>query len=106
MLKKISVIKARQHLDELLAEVCYNSSRFLVKQRSKAMAVIIPVEEYEIFLKQREEDFKVFDEIRAKNKGVKLEDVERDVEAASRAVRARHAKSRAQHQRRRKRDDR
>ncbi len=98
MHKRITAIKASQNLGELLEEVYYKNDRFVITRRNKAMAVVIPVEEYEQFLKQREEDFAVLDEIWAANKGVSPKTVERDVKRAIREVRAQkrsiHAKSR------------
>lgn len=52
------------------------------------MAVVIPVEEYEQFLKQREGDFSVIDEIRTLHKAKSPEGVERDVSEAIKRVRA------------------
>jgi prevent-host-death family protein len=97
MQKKITAIKARQSLGELLEEVYYKNDHFIITRRKKAMAAVIPVEEYERILKQRAKDFRVLDELWAANKGVKS--VERDVTAAIREVRAtkRHAKSRSGH---------
>lgn len=96
MHKQITAIEARQNLGELLEEVYYKNDHFIITRRRKAMAVIIPVEEYERLLEQRKHDFSVLDEIRAKGK--KPEVVERDVAAAIERVRAkkksRHAQSR------------
>jgi len=101
MQKKITAIKARQNLGELLEEVYYKNDHFIITRREKAMAVVIPVEEYERILRQRAQDFRVLDEIWAANKGVSSKAVARDVAAAIREVRAkrrkRHAQSRAGH---------
>ena len=98
MQKKISAIKARQNLGELLEEVYYKSDHFIVTRREKPMAVMIPIQEYEQLLKQREEEFSVIDEIRTSHKGISPEEVEHDVSAAVRRARAKkrtnHAKSR------------
>lgn len=64
-----------------MEEVYHHSDHFVIKRREKAMAVLIPPQEYEGWRRQRAEGFKVFDEIRAKNRGVKEEQVERDLEA-------------------------
>jgi prevent-host-death family protein len=99
MQKKITAIKARQNLGELLEEVYYKHDHFIITRREKAMAVVIPVEEYERILRQRAQDFRVLDDIWAANKGVSPQAVERDVAAAIREVRAKkkkhHAKSRS-----------
>ncbi|OGF53680.1 MAG: hypothetical protein A2Z21_01295 [Candidatus Fraserbacteria bacterium RBG_16_55_9] len=97
MHKRITAIKARQNLGELLEEVYYKNDHFVITRRNKAMAAVIPVEEYERFLAQREQDFAILDEIRAANKDKDPQEVERDVARAIREVRAKkkhHAKSR------------
>ena len=58
------------------------------------MAVLIPMEAYQAWQAEREEDFKVFDEIRAKNKGVDPAEVERDLEAVTQRIRAKRRASR------------
>lgn len=98
MHKRITAIKARQNLGELLEEVYYKNDHFIITRRNKAMAAVIPLEEYERFLEQRQQDFSVLEEIRAANQGKSPQEVERDVAAALARVRAKkkhHAKSRA-----------
>jgi len=98
MTKKVTAIKVRQNLGELLEEVYYRNDHFIVMRRQKAMAVIIPVDDYERLMKQREEAFSVIDEIRA---GTRVKDpkvIEADVARVIAKVRAEkkahHAKSR------------
>ncbi len=66
--------------------------------RQKAMAVIIPVDDYERLMKQRKEAFSVIDEIRTRNKAKDPKVIEADVARAVAQVRAdkksRRAKSR------------
>ena len=88
MFKTVNAIKARQNLGELLEEVFYKNDHFLITRKDKAMAVMISVEDYERFLKQREEDFSILDELRAVTPK-KLQDVEQDVAAAIKRVRSR-----------------
>lgn len=97
MQKKITAIKARQNLGELLEEVYYKNNHFIITRRRKAIAAVIPVEEYQQLLRQREKDFAVLDEIWTANKGVSPKDAKRDIAAAICEVRAKkhHAKSRA-----------
>lgn len=102
MQKKVTAIKARQNLGELLEEVYYRNDHFIITRREKAMAAVIPFEEYERLMRERQEDFTVIDEIRALNKGKKPKEVEQDVARAILEVRAdkrsRHVKSRAWYQ--------
>lgn len=94
MLKEISALKARQNLGELLEEVYYQNDHVIIKRRDKAMAVLIPVGEYEAWLAQREQDFQIFDEIRAKNRGVSEEKLARDLEAVEKRLRTRERTAR------------
>ena len=87
MLKTINALKARQNLGQLLEEVFYNGDQFVIQRAGKSMAAVISLPEYEMFLKQREEDMKVLDEIRGRNKGAKLGEVEADVREAIKVVR-------------------
>jgi len=89
MFKTVNAIKARQNLGELLEEVFYKNDHFLITRKDKAMAVMISVEDYERFLKQREEDFSILDELRAVHSKKTPQDVEQDVAAAIKRVRSR-----------------
>lgn len=91
MLKEINALKARQNLGQLLEAVFYKGDQFVIQRAGKSMAVVISPSEYEIYLRQREEDMKVFDKIRKKNKGVGPEEVESDVEDAIASVRKQNA---------------
>jgi len=87
LVKKISAIKARQNLGELLEEVYYKSDHFMITRRDKAMAVVIPIEEYERLLAQRAEDFAILEEVRALHDDRSPEEVESDVADAVKRVR-------------------
>lgn len=91
MLKTINALKARRNLGQLLEEVFYKGDQFVIERAGKPMAVVISPSEYEVYKEQREQDMKVFDEIRKKNKGATLEEVERDVQKAIEAVRSGNA---------------
>ena len=91
MLKEINALKARQNLGQLLEEVFYKGDQFVIQRAGKSMAVVISPSEYQIYLKQREEDMKVFDKISEKNKGVGPDDVEADVGEAIASVRKQNA---------------
>ncbi len=79
LIKTINALKVRQNLGQLLEEVFYKGSQFLIQRAGKSMAVVISPSEYEIYLKQKGKDMKVFDEIRKKNKGASLGEVKSDV---------------------------
>ena len=87
LIKKISAIKARQNLGELLEEVFYKNDHFMITRRDKAMAVVIPIEEYERLLAQREEDFAILEEVRSLHEDIDPDEVEKDVADAIKHVR-------------------
>jgi len=87
MQKAINALKVRKNLEEILEEVYYKGSHFVIKRGEKPMAVLISMPEYEAYLKQREEDFRVLSEIRERNKDKRAEEIEKDVEEAIRSVR-------------------
>ncbi|MEK7306967.1 MAG: type II toxin-antitoxin system Phd/YefM family antitoxin [Nitrospirota bacterium] len=93
-LKTIQAYEARQHLGELLEEVFYKQTQIIIQRGRKPMAVVISPEEYETYCKQREKDFRIFDEIRAQTKKVTPKTIERDVKEAVRAVRKEYASGR------------
>ena len=87
MLKTINALKARRNLGQLLEEVFYRGDQVVIERAGKPMAVVISPSEYEAYRKQREQDMKVFDQIRRRNKGIESEAIERDVQEAIEAVR-------------------
>ena len=91
MLKTINALKARRNLGQLLEEVFYKGDQFVIQRAGKSMAVVISPSEYEAYKKQREKDMQVLDRIREKNKGAKLEEIEKDVQEAIEAVRTENA---------------
>lgn len=91
MLKTINALKARRNLGQLLEEVFYNKDQFVIERAGKAMAVVISPSEYETFKRQREQDMGIFDEIRKKNKGASVKELEDDIQEAVEAVRKRDA---------------
>ncbi len=91
MLKRIDALRARRNLGQLLEEVFYKGEQFVIQRAGKPMAVVISPAEYEMYLKQREDDMKIFDEIRGKNKGASLKAVEADVSEAIKSVRKQNA---------------
>ncbi len=91
MLKTINALKARRNLGQLLEEVFYKGDKFVIQRAGKSMAVVISPSEYEAYRKQRENDMQVLDRIREKNKGAKLEEIEKNAQEAIEAVRTGNA---------------
>ena len=87
MLKIVTAIKARKNLGEILEEVFHKQNSFVIKRGQKPMAVVMPLTEYEAYRRQREEDFRVVDEIREQNEQYGATEIEKDVKAAVESVR-------------------
>jgi len=89
MRKTVSAVRARGNLGQILEEVYYRGDQYIIERSGRAMAAVVPVEQYEQWRAERDAFFKLIDEIRSRNKGVKLEQIERDVAAAVKTVRKR-----------------
>lgn len=87
MTKTTTAIKARRNLGQLLEEAFYKGDEFIIERAGKPMAVLIPVQEFENWLRQREKDFGVLDEIKAQNRQKSPENIEKDVDEAIKEVR-------------------
>lgn len=87
MTKELTALKVRGNLGEILEKVYYRGDEYIIKRGKKPMAVLIPLDEFENYKKQREKDMKVFDRIRAKAKAYSPKEIEADVEHAIKAVR-------------------
>jgi prevent-host-death family protein len=82
-------MRARGNLGQILEEVYYRGDQYIIERSGKAMAAVVPVEQFEQWRKEREAFFEVVDEIRERNRKVAPEQVEQDVVTASRAARGR-----------------
>ena len=67
MVKRMSAREARNNFSDLLGLVYYSKEVVIVEKRGRPFVVVISPEDYERLLKEREERFAVFDDIRAKN---------------------------------------
>ena len=91
MVKKINALKARKNLGQLLEEVYYKDDQYVIERAGRPMAAVIPVWQLEERRKRRERLFGMVEEVWEKNKKEKPEVIEREVQEAVRAVRARAA---------------
>jgi prevent-host-death family protein len=88
MVKKVTAIKARKNLGELLEEVYYRGDQYVIERAGKPMAAIVPLWQLEAWLKRREEFFDMVDEVHQRPLDVAPEVIEQDLQEAIRAVRA------------------
>lgn len=78
MVKRMSAREARNNFSDLLGLVYYSREVVIVEKRGRPFAVVISPEDYERLLKEREERFAVFDDIRAKNPDVTPQEAQAD----------------------------
>jgi prevent-host-death family protein len=91
MLKTVNAVKARQNLGQLINEVYLKDDQYIIERDGKPMVALVPLKHLERWLKQKEKDFEVFEQIRGKNKKVKRKKLERDVNLAIQSIRRTHA---------------
>lgn len=87
MTKTTTAIKARKNLGQLLEEAYYRGDEFVIERAGKPMAVLIPIQEFRRWQEQREADFALFDDVRAKAKKASPGEVEEEVGKAIARVR-------------------
>ncbi len=88
MLKRVSAIKVRQNLGEVMNEVVMKSDEYIVERAGKPLVAIIPVEKYLSMKKEREEFFRMYDELQAEIVREEKEGADRDIEEALKAARS------------------
>ena len=54
MLQDITMLDLRKKAGQVLDETFYQKYRFLIKRRNKPMAVLIPIEDYEIYFDDKD----------------------------------------------------
>jgi prevent-host-death family protein len=88
MVKKVTALKARKNLGELLEEVYYRGDQYVIERAGKPMAAIVPLWQLEAWLQRREAFFDMVDEVRQRPQAVAPEVIEQDIQEAIRTVRA------------------
>ena len=68
MLKKISAVKARQNLGQMMNEVAIRGDDYIIERAGKALVAIIPIEKYQRLQRKKDNLFQAVDEIRAQVK--------------------------------------
>jgi prevent-host-death family protein len=80
MLKKVSAIKARQNLGQLLNEVSIKGDSFIIERAGKPLAALIDLESLQKIQEDREEALASLRHIWAKMEGANANDVSRAIE--------------------------
>lgn len=73
VVRKMSAQEARAKFADLLGLVYYGKEPVIIEKQGRAFAVVISPEDYQRLLKEREERFKVFDDLRARNPDITAE---------------------------------
>lgn len=88
MVKTIGAREARSNFSQLLGQVHFGGQVVIVERFGRPMVAIIPLEDYQRLIAEREARFEVLDEIRRRLPDLPVEEVEQDVAEAIAAVRA------------------
>jgi prevent-host-death family protein len=88
VVKMIGAREARNNFSQLLGQVHFGGQVVIVERFGRPMVAIIPADEYQQLIAEREARFQVLDEIRRHLPDLPVEEVERDVAEAVAAVRA------------------
>ena len=95
MLKKVNALKARQNLGQLVEEVYYKGDQYIIERAGKPMAAVVPLWQLEDRAKRRERIFGMVRKVWRATAKVKPAAIEREVETAVRAVRAKAPRKKA-----------
>jgi prevent-host-death family protein len=87
MLKKVSAIKARQNLGQLLNEVSLKGDAFIIERAGKPLAALVDLESLQKIQEDREEALTCLRNIWGKMEGANDQEVSETIEKAVRAAR-------------------
>jgi prevent-host-death family protein len=95
VVKTVNALKARKNLGQLLEEVYYQGDKYVIERAGRPMAAVVPIWQLEEWQKLRERFFGTVADVQQKNKSVKSEVIEGEVQAAVQAVRAKPVRRKA-----------
>jgi len=93
MYKKISALKARQNLGQVMNEVALKGDDYIIERAGKPLVALIPMEKYQSLQKETEEFFEALSKVRSNLKEEDEKDMDRLVEEAVRPYRKSKTKS-------------
>jgi prevent-host-death family protein len=88
VVKTMGAREARNNFSQLLGQVHFGGQVVIVERFGRPMVAVIPLEDYQQLIAEREARFQVLDEIRQRLPDLSVEEVEQDVAEAIAAVRA------------------
>lgn len=87
MLKKISAIKVRQNLGQVMNEVALKEDEYIVERAGKPLVAIIPIEEYQRMKQEKDEFFQMFEKVQKGVRPGSEKTIDIEIEAAVRSSR-------------------
>ena len=87
MLKKLSAMKARQNLGQVMNEVSLKGNDYVIERAGKPLVAIISMEKYRILKKEQEEAFRDLGRIWEKMEKENPEIVEKTIDEAVKSAR-------------------
>lgn len=87
MMKKVSALKARQNLGQIMNEVAIRGDDYVIERAGKPLVVIIPMEKYERLQSNLDEFFEEVKQIREQVKDQKPQEMDKLIEEAIKAYR-------------------
>ena len=87
MLKKLSAMKARQNLGQVMNEVSLKGNDYIIERAGKPLVAIISMEKYRSLKKEREEAFRDLGRIWEKMEKENPEIVEKTIDEAVKSAR-------------------
>jgi len=93
MTLKLGAREARNQFSNLLGRVGYGGEVVVLERSGKPIAVMVPVEMYEKFLAEREQQFAVVDRIRQNSPEISEDEITNDINEAMIDLRTSHAAS-------------
>ena len=93
MVKRISAIKVRQNLGQVMNEVVLKEDEYIVERAGKPMVAIIPIDQYQRLRGEREDFFRTVDEIQKEAVRPDSKVVDMEIEEAVKAYRKSKSKT-------------
>jgi prevent-host-death family protein len=94
MLKKISAIKVRQNLGQVMNEVALKEDEYIVERAGKPLVAIIPIDQYQRLRGEREDFFRMVGEIQQEAVRPDRKIIDLEIEEAVKAYRKSKSKTR------------
>ena len=87
MERRLGITEARKQLARIVDEVQYKGANYIIVRHGEPAAVVVPIDIYRRWKKEREKLFEVIRSVQAANKGADPNEVMREVLEAQQSVR-------------------